>query len=794
MTQAFEILQPGRGEIPGDHYLPARLDTVTWGRLPCETDAAVLRITPGETVTIDTVSHEGILEDQGKDPRAFFGRHGVASDAVLDDAVQIAAELSRDPQHDGPHVVTGPIHVEGAEPGDLLAITVERLDPRVPYGVISNRHGKGALVGELPRGEHNVSVFSPVHERAGQLYGALPLHDTLEGTSGVERQVEYPLAPFLGTMGLAVSGAQRPHSVPPGPHGGNIDIKLLTVGTTLYLPVQVAGALAYVGDPHFAQGDGEVALTALEASLRATLRFDVVPAAEAHARFGVLDGPLVKTHEYLVPTGMHEDLGEAMRRCVRASLSLLHARYGMDEHLAYAYLSAAVDFDISQVVDIVCGVHARIREADFDGPAEMAATHASTTGFDAVGGAFDASVWRTVGDPLYQGAWEGPLKGLTVAVKDVFAIKGYRIGAGNPTFLDGARPEPRTAPAVGDLLRGGASLRGIARTDEFAYSIAGDNVHYGTPTNPAAPWALPGGSSSGPATAVSLGHADIGLATDTAGSVRVPASYQGLWGLRTTHDFVPRQGMLPLAQSFDTVAWLTRDGETLRRVADWCLSYDGSESTESVYGPSAEDLPWRFLVPREALAVVEPETRAAFERMLALLAAADEPPEVGGVSIGDLDDYAVPFRAVQGAEAWRNNGDWLREHPGAVGPAVGERFRAASQVTSAHETEARAAVKAIAQSLAGIVRGGVLLLPTAPGPAPSRTAEPADVDATRLASLRMTTPAAVAGLPSVSVPLMTVATPDGPAPVGVCLVSPAGTDLALVRLAQRLHATLTRTA
>jgi len=194
---------------------------------------------------------------------------------------------------------------------------------------------------------------------------------------------------------------------------------------------------------------------------------------------------------------------------------------------------------------------------------------------------FDRSVWRTVGDPLWQGAWEGPLAGLTVAVKDLFAIKGYRIGAGNPTFLDGARAETTTAPAVGDLLRGGASLRGIARTDEFAYSIAGDNVHYGTPPNGALPGALPGGSSSGPASAVASGQADIGLATDTAGSVRVPASYQGLWGLRTSHALVPRQGLLPLAQSFDTIGWLTRDGETLQRVADWCLSYDGSRGRRS---------------------------------------------------------------------------------------------------------------------------------------------------------------------------------------------------------------------
>ena len=355
----FQILQPGTGPMPGDHYLPAAVDTVMWGRLPCASDAPVLRIEPGDTVTIDTVSHEGVLEDQGKDPLLFFTGHGVPADQVLEDAIGIARTLSRDVMADGPHVVTGPLHIEGAEVGDLLKITVENLLPRVPYGVISNRHGKGALVGELPRGEHNVSVFTPVESRPEGLVGVLPL------VEGGDRMVEFPLAPFLGTMGVAVSGDERPHSVPPGTHGGNIDINLLTEGSVLYLPVQVPGALAYVGDPHFAQGDGEVALTALEASLRATLRFEVVPRAEALAEFGEVAGPLVRTAEYLVPTGLDPDLGEAMRRCVRAALTLLQARYGMAEHLAYAYLSAATDFDISQVVDIVCGVHARIRLADF---------------------------------------------------------------------------------------------------------------------------------------------------------------------------------------------------------------------------------------------------------------------------------------------------------------------------------------------------------------------------------------------------------------------------------------------
>lgn len=355
----FPILQPHTGPIPGDHYLPATPATVLWGRLPCASDAAVLEIASGESVTFDTVSHEGVLDDQGKDPRAFFGAHGVPVDEVLDDAVEIAASVSRDPFADGPHVVVGPVRVAGARPGDLLKITVDTLVPRVPYGVISNRHGKGALPGELPRTEHNVSVFASVEERAGALFGTLPV---VEGGAPV---VAFPLAPFLGTMGVAVAADERPHSVPPGTHGGNIDINLLVEGTTLFLPVQVEGAMAYVGDPHFAQGDGEVALTALEASLRATLRFEVIPADAARAAFGDVTGPLVRTPEFLVPTGMDPDLDAAMRACVRAALTLMNGRWGMDEHLAYAYLSAATDFDISQVVDIVSGVHARIREADF---------------------------------------------------------------------------------------------------------------------------------------------------------------------------------------------------------------------------------------------------------------------------------------------------------------------------------------------------------------------------------------------------------------------------------------------
>ena len=354
------ILRAGEKVPAGVAHLPVEEGTSLWGRLPCAADAPVLRLEPGDEAVIDTLSHEGILEDQGRDPRAFFGAHGVEPEQVLPDAIALAAgHPGRDRATDGPHVVTGPIQVAGARPGDLLKVTILEHEMRVPYGVVSNRHGRGALPGEYPAGPGTVSVFAGVEHTPNGPAG------TMAPRAGAERTLRFPLRPFLGIMGVAVPGTERPHSVPPGRHGGNIDINLLTAGTSLYLPVQVEGALAYVGDPHFAQGDGEVALTAMEASLRSRLRFDVIAREDAIAQFGEVAGPLAETTEYLIPTGMDEDLDLAVKDCVRHAIALLQARWGLDPEHALAYLSAATDFDISQVVDVVKGVHARIRTADF---------------------------------------------------------------------------------------------------------------------------------------------------------------------------------------------------------------------------------------------------------------------------------------------------------------------------------------------------------------------------------------------------------------------------------------------
>jgi acetamidase/formamidase len=365
------ILQSGEGPIDGEHYVVSSPETIQWGWLPNRDAAPVLTVASGSTVTVDTVSHEGVLEDQGRDPVAWFGQYGIGANGVLHDARQLAeSDLEHSIYDDGPHVVTGPIRVNGAQPGDLLEVQVLSLLERVPYGCISNRHGFGALPGEMPEGpgpEADASTaeykrfgavchFSNVVDHGGRRVGTLPFGSSV---------ARFPLAPFLGIMAVAPDTSEPVHSTPPGPHGGNMDVNELIVGSRLYLPVQVAGGLFSVGDPHYAQGDGEVCLTALEAPLRATLRLSVLSSPDARHLAAVLGHPFIETDTHWIPIGLHEDLNEAMARAVRAAIDFLVARFAVDRSIAYAYLSAAGDFEVSQVVDKVKGVHCLIRKSDF---------------------------------------------------------------------------------------------------------------------------------------------------------------------------------------------------------------------------------------------------------------------------------------------------------------------------------------------------------------------------------------------------------------------------------------------
>lgn len=395
------ILQPGEGRINSDRYLPVTPHTSRWGWWPGRGAEPVMAVDDGAVVTVDTLSHEGIMEDQGRDPVEFFAAHGVERSAVLDDAVTMAAEADHRYGIDGAHVVTGPVEVRGAEPGDLLRVEVLDLAMRVPYGVTSNRHGLGALPGEMPDGTEppetvahsaghgTVSVFTSVegsgaeaaavlrYRPEGSGAGAGAVGSGGEGSGAVSsggvgsageravREIRYPVAPFLGMMGVAPADDGPVPSRPPGRHGGNLDVKWLTAGSTLYVPVQVPGAMFAAGDPHFAQGNGEVALTALEGSLRADLRLSVLRGPAARRAVGIIENPLAETDEAWIPIGLHADLDEAMRAAVREALRFCRTRLGLPGHIAYAYLSAAADFEVTQVVNDIKGVHCRIPKRDF---------------------------------------------------------------------------------------------------------------------------------------------------------------------------------------------------------------------------------------------------------------------------------------------------------------------------------------------------------------------------------------------------------------------------------------------
>lgn len=385
--------------------------------------------------------------------------------------------------------------------------------------------------------------------------------------------------------------------------------------------------------------------------------------------------------------------------------------------------------------------------------------------------AINASTWRVVGSPLLAGAADGPLVGKQVAVKDLFSVTGFAVGAGVPEYLADSPRAVANAAAVTALLAAGASVHGIAQTDEFAYSIAGRNAHYGTPPNGAVPGAIPGGSSSGPASAVATGQVAIGLGTDTGGSIRVPASYQGLWGLRTTHGAVSTEGLLPLAPSFDTVGWLTRDASTLRTAA-----------AASLGGSPAVSLEQRFAIAPAIAARASAEVRSAFDG--AIDALVDDGPlaDLESIDLPDIDDLFEIFRTVQSFEAWKTHGEWIEAHPGALGAEIEARFRFGQSIDEETESFARQAFELARMRIDSILGDRILLLPSASSVAPSATADQDALESLRAATLRLTCVAGLAGRPGLSIPALRV----GTAPVGLGIIGPVGTDLALIDVGSEL--------
>jgi amidase len=379
----------------------------------------------------------------------------------------------------------------------------------------------------------------------------------------------------------------------------------------------------------------------------------------------------------------------------------------------------------------------------------------------------DAFVERFVIEP----AADGPLRGTSFAVKDLFDVAGRYTGCGNPTWRATHAAATVHAAAVQILLRAGARLIGKTRTDEMAYSLEGRNFHEGAPLNPAAPERLTGGSSSGAASAVAAGAVDFALGTDTAGSVRVPAAWCGLVGLRPTHGRVPAAGLTPLAPSFDTVGWLARSTAVMRKLGSILLA------------PSAMPVSGLSLVRDGSVdGHAEAAVAAALEPLFDSCAARGF--RVGEVSLAtDLRAAAECLRVLQGHEVWSTHGRWIDSARPRFGPGVAERFEAARAMTADQaRAAARERVAIVARLNSVLPPGRILCLPTVPGPAPRRDASPGDLQLRRAQLLSLTALASLTGRPQITLPLPG---PDA-APVGFSLLGWRNGDETLLEVAQLL--------
>jgi amidase len=368
-----------------------------------------------------------------------------------------------------------------------------------------------------------------------------------------------------------------------------------------------------------------------------------------------------------------------------------------------------------------------------------------------------------------KGAPDGPLAGLTAAVKDMYAIAGERSGGGNPDWLAGATPAQAHAAAIDRILKAGASIVGKTICDEFFYSVAGINAHYGTPANLRAPGRIPGGSSSGSAAATAAGACDFALGSDTGGSVRIPASFCGVYGIRTTHGRVDVRGCMDMSPSFDTIGWFASGPGVFRRVGHVLLG-DGQAAAGIDNLLIAED------AFEETETGVAPLLRRSLDRMRDALPR----PQPVRLAPNGLDGWREAVRLIQAYEIWQVYGRFVQEKKPKFGPGVAERMQAAATVTRAQADAARATAAAARERLRTLIRPGtVVALPTAPSIAPLIETPQGALDAHRLQVMRLTCSAGLGGLPQVSVPAGTLTG----CPVGLSFIAWPGGDEALLDLA-----------
>lgn len=370
-----------------------------------------------------------------------------------------------------------------------------------------------------------------------------------------------------------------------------------------------------------------------------------------------------------------------------------------------------------------------------------------------------------------EGSGKGPLSGLTFAAKDVFAIAGSITGFGHPEWLRTHTAETVTASAVQRILDAGATLAGKTLTDELTYSLTGENHHYGTPRNPHDAARVPGGSSSGSAVAVAAALVDFSLGSDCGGSVRVPASYCGVFGIRTTHGRIPLDGAVPFAPSFDCVGWFARSADMMLKVAKVLLDEPAPTARFNRFILCVDG----FATPSRDIQEALMPNVARMERILGSV-------EPVTIAADGLDAWSETFRIIQAFEIWQSLGDWIRANNPEFGPGVRERMARAAMIDQEAADSARAHRNAIAARMDAVLTPeSVLCLPTTPRTAPHRGLPTDDVEVEfRHQAMNLSCIAGLAGLPQVSMP---IAAHDG-LPIGLSLVGPKGSDMALLRLAK----------
>ncbi len=380
-------------------------------------------------------------------------------------------------------------------------------------------------------------------------------------------------------------------------------------------------------------------------------------------------------------------------------------------------------------------------------------------------------------DAYLAGAAVGPLAGLTFAAKDIFDVTGHVTGCGNPHWKVTHGPSESTAWVVQTLVDAGATMTGKTITDELTRGIFGENAHYGTPRNPRAADRVPGGSSSGSASAVAGRLVDFALGSDTGGSVRVPASFCGLYGLRPTHGRIPLDGMLLQAPSYDTIGWFARDAETFARV--------GAEILPS--GAPVER-PNRLIIAEDAFALAEPDVRQALETVVQSISPMFDATASARLSPTSLQEWSGHQQMLQSREAWESIRDWLDAVNPAMSFEVSDRYVTARAVTDQQVAAAQAGRDSIVARMNEVFQDGatVVCLPTTVGPAPPVGQPVSERHTLRLRNSALTSIAGNTGRPQISLPLAEV---DG-LPVGFSLLGDYGADEQLIALAGEISAAL----